>query len=106
MKTRKFLIIPIVAASVLFLPGLAISKIYSDKPVENRTGIETFNYAPVTPAEAGFDEDLMSDSPVSNVLLKSLAPVTPAEADFTDDHDLSTGLSPETPKEAGFDENV
>jgi hypothetical protein len=61
------------------------------------------NLAPTTPAEADFSDIV----PEKNIDLSILAPVTPAEADFTDSiedtsFDLTT-LAPVTPAEADFD---
>jgi hypothetical protein len=106
MKTRKFLIIPIIAAGVCFIPALALSNTYADRPAENRSESEIRIYTPLTPTEAGFEEESVYPSSVYSTLLKSFAPVTPSEAEFTDDNDLNTVFSPVTPREAEFDENV
>ena len=105
MKTKKLLIIPIIAGACM-MSGPARSFPISDRPAESRSAAEIINYAPVTPREAGFDEDYTPDATMSDLMLKSLAPVTPPEAEFQDDNNLKTDISPVTPKEAGFDETI
>ena len=88
------------------IPGPARSGNDTDRPAENSSGSETFTIAPVTPMEAGFDEDVPSTATVINTLFTTLAPITPAEANFNDDNELKTDISPTTPKEADFDEGI
>jgi hypothetical protein len=60
--------------------------------------------APVTPAEANFEETTFM---VSDATVASLAPVVPAEADFNDITDAQSSdlskLAPTTPSEADFE---
>ena len=95
-----------ITAGSWLIPGPARSGNYTDRPAENSSGSETNIIAPVTPMEAGFDDDVPSTDAVSNSLLRLIAPVTPTEANFNDDNNLKADLSPETPKEADFDEGI
>lgn len=66
--------------------------------------VSTILLAPVTPAEASFDDTAVSDC---NLTIEELAPLTPVEADFNDSIAnipvTTTVLAPTTPAFADFD---
>jgi hypothetical protein len=95
MKTTTLFI----AALFIFQTGLLFA---ANEGAPLRSDIETQVLAPVTPAEATFEE-----MEPTRIMTGTLAPVTPAEADFSDaiestvvDNSL---LAPVTPAEADFE---
>ena len=67
-------------------------------PVENSLNATLVSLVPATPAEASFEEAVITD-------ITSLAPVAPMTADFSDTPETIidlTYLAPVTPEEADF----
>ena len=122
---------------IALISGFQISLLQAKSSSENNPVLKSFDirsYAPVTPAQADFDDPVPEKAPVmvciapetpkeatfnnddnspveSPEFLKSLAPVTPKEADFSDSNPLDEVgqililSQPNVPTEASFEEN-
>ncbi len=101
------------ACMLAVLTGLHFSTVfaavnYSDAPASSNNTLTIFStplFAPVTPAEATFEE--MNDAAVYPAI-NMLSPVNPAVADFNEEAPAPAvsvaTLAPITPREADFEE--
>ena len=103
MKTKSIIFAAILSLQVSFLFATGTGTRLRSTIYEN-TNISLSNLAPVTPAEATFEDETAT---FENMYLSGLYPVTPPEATFEDEIAPAlefTNVAPAPPIEADFND--